>query len=239
MAGSLKIGRRALPLLALAAAARPAVAATIDLSLACDTTLAAALRKVATSYAAMNGVRVFVFPTGPGLLIPQLARNIQNDILVTQIPILGQAAQQGIITAMPGAPHWSNPLVIAGRSGASAGGVFAACDATAASDFDGPALLSKLGMKPAQVMGAVDTDEVAGLLLRGEAQAGFLHMTDVRAHPELTVIGAVAADAQAPFVYAATVTKLASRPDPQGFVAFMQTPQAVALLKEAGLEVQS
>jgi molybdate transport system substrate-binding protein len=239
MAASLKMGRRTLPLLALAAAVRPAAAATIDLSLACDTTLAPALRKVAAAYAAKTGPRVFVFPTGPGLLIPQLARNIQNDILVTQLSILGQAAQGGIIAAMPGAPHWTNPLVIAGRSGASLNGVFAACDPTAASDFDGPALLAKLSMKPAQVIGAVDTDEVAGLLLRSEAQVGFLHMTDVRAHPELTVIQTVSADAQAPFVYAAAVTKLASRPDPQGFVAFMQTPDAMTLLQAAGLEVQS
>jgi molybdate transport system substrate-binding protein len=226
----------ALPVLGVAARVR---AATVDLSLACDTTLAPALRQVAAAYAMKVGPRVFVFPTGPGLLIPQLARNIQNDILVTQLPILGQAAQGGIIAAMPAAPRWSNPLVIAGRSGASVNGVFAACDPTAASDFDGPALLAKLAMKPAQVIGAVDTDEVAWLLTRSEAQVGFLHMTDVRAHPELTVIKTVPADVQAPFVYAATVTRLASRPDPQAFVAFMQTPEAVALLQEAGLEAQS
>lgn len=239
MAVSLTIRRRALPLLALAAAARPAVAATVDLSLACDTTLAPALRKVAAAYAARTGVRVFVFPTGPGLLIPQLERNIQNDILVTQLPILQQASDEKIIAAVPGPPHWSNKLVIAGRSGASADGVFAACDLTAASDFDGPALLAKLEMKPARVMGAVDTDEVVWLLRRGEAQAGFLHMTDVHAYPELTVIQNVPNDVQAPFVYAATVTKLASRPNPQGFVAFMQDPEARELLKQAGLEVQT
>ncbi|HTI79661.1 MAG TPA: substrate-binding domain-containing protein [Acetobacteraceae bacterium] len=239
MAASLTFGRRALPLLALAAAVRPAVAATIDLSLACDTTLAPALRKVAAAYAAKTGVRVFVFPTGPGLLIPQLERNIQNDILVTQLPILQQASDERIIAAVPGAPLWSNPLVIAGRSGASADGVFAACDPTAASDFDGPVLLAKLEMKPAQVMGAVDTDEVAWMLQRGEAQAGFLHMTDVRTHPELTVIRTVPDAVQAPFVYAATVTKLASRPNPQGFVAFLQAPEAGELLKQAGLEAQT
>src|SRR5579862_929433 len=134
MAMSLTIRRRMLPLLALAAATRPAVAANVDLSLACDTTLAPALRKVAAAYAARTGVRVFVFPTGPGLLIPQLERNIQNDILVTQLPILREALQEGIIAAMPGVPHWNNPLVIAGRSGASVDGIFVACDATAASD---------------------------------------------------------------------------------------------------------
>ena len=233
------IGRRGLPLVALAAAVWPAAAATIDLSLACDTTLAPALRKVAAAYAGKTGVRVFVFPTGPGLLLPQLERNIQNDLLVTQVPLLEQALQEKIIAAMPGAPHWSNPLVIAGRSGASVNGVFAACDATAASDFDGPALLAKLELKPAQVIGAVDTDEVAWMLARGEAQAGFLHMTDVRAHPELTVIQTVPADVQAPFVYGVTITKLASRPDPQGFITFIQTPEAMTLLKEAGLEVRS
>jgi hypothetical protein len=103
MTASLKIARRSLPLLALAAAIRPAAAATIDLSLACDTAFAPALRKAGAAYTAKTSARVFVFPTGPGLILPQLERDIQNDIVATQIEILHQLQQARIIAAVP--PH--------------------------------------------------------------------------------------------------------------------------------------
>src|SRR3954453_5766302 len=105
----LVIGRRALPLLGLAAALAPARADTIDLALTCDTTLAP-LRKLGAAYTAQSSARVFVFPTGPGLILPQLERNIQNDILVTQTPVLDQATQQGLIADVAAA-SWRNPLV--------------------------------------------------------------------------------------------------------------------------------
>ena len=47
MTAAIKIRRRALPLLALAAVSGPVLADTVDLSVTCDTTLAPALRKVA------------------------------------------------------------------------------------------------------------------------------------------------------------------------------------------------
>src|SRR5262245_37416525 len=110
--------RRALPLLALGATIASARAETVDLSVACDTTLAPALRKAGAAYTAMTGVRVFVFATGPGLILPQLQRDIQNDIVVTQVPTLEQAASAGIASAPP-APRWRNPLVIAKLRGGS------------------------------------------------------------------------------------------------------------------------
>ena len=113
MPAAMTIRRRALPLLALAAVGTPALAETVDLSVTCDTTLAPALRKAAAAYRAQSGVRVFVFPTGPGLILPQLVRDIQNDIVVTQTGILDQAVQAGVV-AVAVRPQWRNPLVIAG-----------------------------------------------------------------------------------------------------------------------------
>src|SRR4051794_27500173 len=118
MRTSLTLRRRALlggmPLLLAAGAARPD---SPDLAVTCDTTLAPALRKVASAYTARTGVRVFVFPTGPGLILPQLARDIQNDIVVTQLPILEQIAQAEIIASISAGPRWHNSLVIAGLRG--------------------------------------------------------------------------------------------------------------------------
>lgn len=223
------IARRALPLLALAALARPARAASADLALSCDTTLAPALRRAASAYKARTGVHVFVFPTSPQLIVPQLERDIQNDIVVTQTGILQQTAQAGIIAA-PVEARWQNPLVIAGRPGASLDGAFAFVDG------DGPALLPRLGVRPARTLGAIDTDGVAFLLSSGRAEAGLLYMTDARAHEGLAVLRPVPAAAQPPPRYAAAVTKLAQRPNPQGFVTFLAGAEATSILTAAGLE---
>ncbi len=235
----MKLRRRALPLLALSAFAAPARADTIDLSLACDTTLAPAMRKVAAAYNIRTGVHVFVFPTGPGLILPQLQRDIQNDIVVTQTSILDQAAQDGIV-ARPVSAQWRNPIVIGGlRAAAAIDGVFAATDPSPAADFDGPELLQRLSVRPTRVLGAVDTDEVAFLLTTGAAQAGLLHSTDLNADGRLELIQRVPAEVQAPLRYAASVTRLARRPNPEGFVAFLAGREAAALLAEAGLEPAS
>ncbi len=239
MACPLAIGRRALPLMAMSAVIAPALADTTDLSVACDTTLAPALRKVGRAYTAKTSVRVFVFPTGPGLLLPQLSRDIQNDIVVTQVSILEQAAHAGIAPSGSG-PRWNNPLVIAGlRATSPIDQTFAASDPTPASDMDGPGIVERLGLKPARLLGAVDTDEVASLITTGAAQAGLLHMTDVAADQRLAVLRPVPPDIQPPLVYAASVTRLARRPNPEGFVAFLATQPASALLTQSGLEIQA
>jgi hypothetical protein len=177
-----------------------------------------------------------VFPTGPGLILPQLERNIQNDILVTQTPVLDQATQQGLIADVAAA-RWRNPLVIAALPGGSVlDQTLAVTDPTPAADIDGPAVLTRLGLKPRRVLGAVDSDEVAFLIANGSAQAGLLCMTDVRANG-LEVIQTVPTDIFSPVVYRACITRLADRPNPGGFLAFLGTQAAVRVLSDGGLEV--
>ena len=62
-------------------------------------------------------------------------------------------------------------------------------------------------------------------------------MTDVRADERLAVIRPVPAEVQPPLLYAASVTRLARRPNPEGFVAFLATKEATDMLTAAGLEV--
>jgi len=117
-----------------------------------------------TAYTAQTSSRIFVFSTGPGLILPQLERNIQNDILVTQTSVIEQATQQGLIADVSAA-SWRNPLAIAAlRGGSALDQTLAVTDPTQASDVDGPAVLIKLGLKPRRVLGAVDSDEVAFLI---------------------------------------------------------------------------
>jgi len=234
---------QALPVAAmLAVATRAGAAVSIaELALACDTTLGPVMRAVGNAYANMTGVRVNVFPTGPGLILPQLERSVQNDIVVTRVATLNAAVQAGIV--VPGATQgaWRNQLVIAATRGASSmpDKPVAVSDSSPASDMDGPAILARLQLHQTAMLGVIDTDTVAALVINGTARAGLLHMTDVRAHPELEVVRVVPDDIQPPIAYAAAATALARRPDPAGLLAFLLTGQATTLLSALGLETSS
>ena len=118
------------------------------------------------------------------------------------------------------ARSWRNPVVIAGLRGAGdRSRRFAVTDPIPASDIDGPAFLARLGLQPTRVLGAVDTDEVAFLLTTGAAQAGLLHMTDVRADERLAVIRQVPAEIQPPLLYAASRHAAGAAAEPEGFVS--------------------
>jgi molybdate transport system substrate-binding protein len=49
----------------------------------------------------------------------------------------------------------------------------------------------------------------------------------------------VPAEIHPPIIYAASVTRLARRPNPQDLIAFLATPEATALLTEGGLETNA
>ena len=208
------------------------------------------------------GVRVVVFPTPPGLVLPQLSRQIQNDLIYVRRPV-GEAAMQAGLVAQDGLRGgWRNRLVIAarqggahqgaahqgaahqgaahqGEAGAALKGRIAVSDATPGSDMDGPAIVHALGLGQAGIAGVIDTDEVAFLLLRGEVEAGLLHMTDIRAHSGLAVLRAVPDEVAPPIDYAIAVTKLAARPNPGAFIDFILSAEGQTVMRARGLEVTS
>lgn len=241
---NLAIGRRSLllglPAAAMAGVAGYARADTTDLAVACDTTLAPAMRAVGAAYCARTGVRINVFATGPGLVLPLLLRDIQNDIVVTRGITLEQAASAGVIAHGTQAGPWRDRLVIAGLHGAPApqhDAPVAASDPSPASDLDGPAVLAQMGLRHAPMLGAIDCNGVAFLITTGAAPAGLLHMTDVRADPRLVVLRPVPDEVHPLIVYRAAVTTLSSRPNPAGLIAFLAASDATALLLDNGLEM--
>ena len=140
---------------AFAAAALPsrisAGAATTDLAVTCDAAAGPAVIAAAQAYRGKAGVRVRVFPTAPGLVLPQIQREIQNDIVVAQIATIEQAEKQGLVA--PGAPTgpWRNRLVTAAaKAPTGPEGSFAVPDQSPASDIDGIAILHRLGVSPAK-----------------------------------------------------------------------------------------
>ena len=227
-----------LPAVLLATEATPnAIAATTDLAVSCDTAAAPALRLAGQAFRTQSGVRVRVFPTAPGLLLPQLEREIQNDIIFTRIELIDQAEKAGLVQPGGRVGPWRNRLVTA-ASAAPAGpeGSFAVPDASPGSDVDGVAILRALGLSPARVVGVLDTGAVAWMLTNGEVRLGLLHQSDIAADERLHAVDPVPDTVWPPILYAATVTKLATRGDPAAFVRFLGGADGRAILRSAGLE---
>jgi molybdate transport system substrate-binding protein len=182
-------------------------------------------------------VRIRVFPTAPGLVLPQLEREIQNDIIVTRIAVIDLAEKAGLVTPGGRIGPWRNRLVMAAaKSPAGPEGSFAVPDVSSGSDIDGSLILQRIGTVPAKIVGVLDTGAVAWTLTNGGARLGLLHQTEVAADDRLRAVSAVPDEAWPPILYAATMTKLARRGDPAAFLTFLASPDGQAVLQSAGLE---
>lgn len=231
------LSRRALLAAGIAAAyaGRAVAGTTTDLAVSCDVATGPAVVAAAVAYRQKTGVRIVVFPMQQGLLLPQLERDIQNDIIVTQLTTIDRAEKEGLVEPGQRVGPWRNPLAIAMAANAPAG-VFAVPDASPASDIDGFAILRKLGTTTGRVVGVLNTEAVAWTMVNGGARQGLLHQTEIRADDRLRAVTAVPDDAWPPILYGATVTKLAWRGDPAAFVGFLASPEGQAVLLAAGLE---
>jgi molybdate transport system substrate-binding protein len=233
-----RLGQALLALPILADAGR-AEAATTDIVLTCDTTLGPLMRAAADPYLQRTGVRVRVFPTGPGLILPQLAHGVQNDVVCTQQAVAAKAVQAGLIGVGALQGGWRNRLVIAASRGAeprAVKGRVAVSDPTPAADMDGPGIIRALNLGHTAILGVIDTDEVVFLLSNGQADVGLLHMTDVYANPGLEVVRILPDGLVPPIIYAIAVTKLSARPNPEAFIDFLLSPPGRTLLKTQGLD---
>jgi len=208
---------------------------TTDLALTCDAAAAPAVIAAALAFRQHSGVRVRVHPTPPGLVLPQLEREIQNDIIVTQISTIDQAEKEGLVEPGKRVGPWRNRLVIAASASGEAN-AFAVPDPSPASDIDGIAILRKLGTAAGKIVGVIDTGAVAWTLVNGGARQGLLHQTEVTADDRLRTIAPVPDEAWPPILYAATATKLAYRGDPAAFIAILGSAEGQAVLHTAGLE---
>ncbi len=146
---------------------------TTDLAVTCDTAAAPAVIAAGLAFRQRAGVRVRVFPTAPGLVLPQLERQIQNDIIVTQVSTIDRAEQEGLVTPGGRVGPWRNRLVIA-TAGAGEADTFAVPDSSTGSDIDGTAILHRLGTTTGKVLGVIDTDAVA-------CQGDYKSLTTVKA----------------------------------------------------------
>jgi Bacterial extracellular solute-binding protein len=86
---------------------------TTDLAVTCDAAAAPAVIAAGSAFRQRTGVRIRVFPTALGLVLPQLEREIQNDIIVTQIATIDQADRAGLVEPGGRVGPWRNRLVTA------------------------------------------------------------------------------------------------------------------------------
>ena len=239
--------RRATVSLALLAAARPAAAANgrsdiPDVAISCDATLRPAVRRVGALFTARTRAPVHLFSAAPPLMLAQIERETQTDLLITLTQALDEGARRGLL--MPGmrVDGWRNGLVIAARQGSGTdlakllgAGRFAVTDPTIAATFDGAAVLARMGLSP-PMLGAANTGEVAFLLTSGAARLGLLQRTDVVADPALIGVAAVPDAAYAPIIYGAAAAVTSYSPNTRAFLDFLRTPRAREQLRAAGLD---
>ncbi len=233
-----RIGGALAVCLLAAGLAKPALAGAPDVVVYCDPTLVPAMRSVGALFTAGTQVQVNVFSAPPTLMLAQLAREVQNDALVTQASWMDRVEAAGLIKPGTRVGGWRNHLVIARATAAAPpDGVFARPDPTPAATIDGPAVLAALGLQPPRVIGAANSAEVAFLLETGAAQRGLLHVTDVRADADLVIAEPVADAAYPPIVYAAALTKVTQSVNAPAFLDFLRSAGAAERLRATGLEV--
>jgi molybdate transport system substrate-binding protein len=224
---------------ALTFAATTVQAATTDLVVHCDPPLARPLYDIAVAFRSRNGVQLRIFPTAPNAIPAQLAREIQNDVVVTQPEILARICASGQLADLPLSSQWRNRLIVAAKRAGSRKPIeqetLAAPDPVWGGGPDGPALLTAAGLRPARLAGTFSTDEARTLLLDGEAAYALLYATELT--PELEEVAT--SRLSAPRIAVAAVTRSARRPNPDALLRFLATAEAGAILRANALEPMS
>jgi len=221
---------------ALAFAATTVRAATTDLVVHCDPPLARPLHDIAAAFRTRTGVQLRIFPTAPNAIPAQLAREIQNDVVVTQPEILARIGASGQLADFRRSAQWRNRLIVAAKRADLRKPIeqetLAAPDPVWGGGPDGPALLTAAGLRPARLVGTFSTDEARTLLLDGEAAYALLYVTELT--PELEEVATPSVSA--PTIAVAAVTRSARRPNPDALLRFLATAEAGAILRANSLE---
>ncbi len=238
-------GMMGVPLLvpsALAAghAEEASVVDTTDLALACASGLGPLMQRAAEAFREQIGVRLNVFPINPGLLLQQLQREVQIDLVMTRYADMEALSAKGLLAPPPYTGPWRDRLVIAARKGSTLqtalGGVVAVPDAGTAAGLDGPGILAKAGFRARSLIGVVDTAEAAAMLSAGTVNAALLYLSEVRTDMLLTEVAPVPEAVAPDLRVAASVTEGARRPNPQAFLQFLLTSYGRRMLVQNGLE---
>ncbi len=184
-------------------------------------------------------------------MVAQIIRHTRNDVLFTLSTVMKDAMAAQLVVPASRAAGFANTLVLAGlqRSFATPLGQpalqalllkarVAVTDNTAASNLDGYAILAANNLSAPHVQGAANTGDVADLVTAAKVHLGLMYLTDVQADPRLTAVATLTSP-PALTSYAAAVNANAFSPNAQALVNLMHSPNGIARLRSAGLEVSS
>jgi molybdate transport system substrate-binding protein len=103
-------------------------------------------------------------------------------------------------------------------------------------------LFAKLGIaeqvapKSRKVRGPPSGEPVAAVVARGEAEIGFQQVSELIHVPGISFVGAIPAELQPKFSFAAALTSTARQPDAAAaLIRFLASPEAAPVIRKAGL----
>lgn len=212
--------------------------------------LKTALEQVATQWQAETGHTVTLSFAGSSALARQIEAGAPADIFLSANPgWMDHLAAKGLIRNDSRVDLLGNALVLIGPAGdapmtlsdlpARLGNgplAMALIDAVPAGIYGKEALMS-LGLWAAIQDRVAQTDNVRAalaLVALGEAPLGITYHSDALAEPRVAVLATFPADSHPPITYPAALTSDSTSPQAGAFLAYLQSPEASAILGHAG-----
>jgi molybdate transport system substrate-binding protein len=215
----------------------------------CDKALRDVIGRTNELFTSRTQIPVNLFSAPPTLMLAQIERVTQNDVLITQSSFMDDAARRRLIHADTRIPIGRNRLVFASREGGEqqltdplnllrriGKGPVAMPDPTTGTTIDSAAVLEALGLKPPlpfQVAGAIDSGGVGFLLRTRAAPIGLVYRTEAQPGSGLSVLAELPDQTVS---YSAAISVVTRSRNAQSFMEFLRDPAATASLREAGLE---
>jgi molybdate transport system substrate-binding protein len=242
---------------ALFGAFSPPLAHARDLVIFAEPTLKPALRAVGQLWRARTGVRVDIFGSRSELALEQAGHNIRCDlVIVVAGEVMDDAKADEVIKSGTVTPVFRNSLVLVSRDPnagllAGAGGDLATLVAgkkLAIADPErdpagshGIKALGAAGLNidanSAKIAVAESSAGVLSMLSDNKVQLGIVYLTDALTRPALKILMPLAESTYPAINYVAAATASADeKSDTRGFLAFVKSDEATAVLRSAGLQ---
>ena len=186
----------------------------------------------------------------------RLARGEPADVLIMVGYALGDLIKQGKVEASSRVDIARSPIGMVVKAGAPKPDIstveafkrtLLAAKSIAYSDSGSGTYLStmlfaKLGVaeqvapKSRKVRGPPSGEPVAAVVARGEAEIGFQQVSELIHVPGISFVGAIPAELQPKFSFAAALTSTARQPDAAAaLIRFLASPEATPVIRKAGL----
>ena len=232
-----------------------AQAALADVTVFAAASLKTALDEIATDFTAKSGIPVVPSYGGTPALARQIAEGAPADIFLSaSVEWMDDLAEKGLIRTESRRDLLGNQLVLVAHgpvasmtidrnldlAGLLAGGKLAMAQiASVPAGQYGKEALESLALWNKVEASVVQVENVRAALKLveiGEAPLGIVYASDAIAAVGVTVVGTFPKDSHAPIIYPAALTAT-SVTEAQGFLDYLETPEADAVFVAQGFQV--